>query len=314
MYSNVNMATQAGIDTLIKWGISAENTILGEQAYRIGLTNYIEKLAKDSLYEQAQLRWLTTQERWLTETADLQAFKDSINTILEDSLLDPSEDEQLSALLDSSLTEPVWYDLFPYLGPKWDMARNYLAVYDSAFINSVKTPDLLHLKQELSPPNNPYAVVMDNASSDSLRVDGFSADSVWSDSLSMNTMANDSLSQISSSANSVEQRSAIDDYQSCVDLNISPSFRGGIQALLASISYPEGVIISPVTYRFFINERGIIDRFEPVAPASNAESNPDLINAINDRLASGVSFEPTIINGRSVRMVCEVLIDTSELE
>ena len=91
---------------------------------------------------------------------------------------------------------------------------------------------------------------MDNASSDSLRVDGFSADSVWSDSLSMNTTANDSLSQISSSANSVEQRSAIDDYQSCVDLNISPSFRGGIQALLASISYPEGVIISPVTYLF----------------------------------------------------------------
>ena len=127
-------------------------------------------------------------------------------------------------------------------------------------------------------------------------------------------MANDSLSQISSSANSFEQRSAIDDYQSCVDLNISPSFRGGIQALLASISYPEGVIISPVTYRFFINERGIIDRFELVAPASNAESNPDLINAINDRLASGVSFEPTIINGRSVRMVCEVVIDPSELE
>ena len=85
----------------------------------------------------------------LPKTADL-AFKDSINTILEDSLLDPSEDEQLSALLDSSLTEPVWYDLFPYLGPKWDMARNYLAVYDSAFINSVKTPGLLHLKQELS--------------------------------------------------------------------------------------------------------------------------------------------------------------------
>jgi hypothetical protein len=84
--------------------------------------------------------------------------------------------------------------------------------------------------------------------------------------------------------------------------------------LLASISYPEGVIISPVTYRFFINERGIIDRFEPVAPASNTESNPDLINAINDRLASGVSFEPTIINGRSVRMVCEVLINPYELE
>ena len=314
LYSDVDMATQVGIDTLIKWGISAENTILGEQAYRIGLINYIEKLTEDSFYKQAQTRWLTEQERWLSDKANLQAFKDSINIILEDSLLDPSEDEQLSALLDSSLTEPVWYDLFPYLGPEWDLARNYLTVYDSTFINSVKTPDLLHLKQELSPPNNPYAIVMDSTTSDSLRVDGFSADSVWSDSLSMNTMASDSLSQISSTANSVEQRSAIDDYQSCVDLNISPSFRGGIQALLANISYPEGVVISPVTYRFFINERGIIDRFEPMAAASNAESNPDLINAINDRLESGVSFEPTIINGRSVRMVCEIIIDPSELE
>ena len=110
----------------------------------------------------------------------------------------------------------------------------------------------------------------------------------------------------------MEQSSIIDEYQSCIDLNITPSFRGGIQVLLSSISYPEGVIISPVNYRFFINERGIIDRFETVDSASNSVINPDLLDAINDRLESGVSFEPTIINGRSVRLVCEVVIDVSE--
>ena len=130
------MGNEVEIDSLISWGMSAENSVLGEQAYRIGLTNYIENITLDSLYQQALSRWLTEQERWLTDyTANLLAFKDSINTILEDSLLDPLKEEQLSALLDSTLNEPIWYDLFPYRGPNWDMARNYLAVYDSVFMN-----------------------------------------------------------------------------------------------------------------------------------------------------------------------------------
>ncbi len=130
----------------------------------------------------------------------------------------------------------------------------------------------------------------------------------------MDSFSNDSLTQISDLASSVEERSTIDDYQSCVDLDSTPSFRGGLQALLSSISYPEGVIISPVSYRFFINERGIIDRFENVDSTSNAELSPDLVDAINSRLASEVAFEPTIINGRSIRIVCEIVIDPSELE
>jgi hypothetical protein len=69
-----------------------------------------------------------------------------------------------------------------------------------------------------------------------------------------------------------------------------------------------------VSYRFFINERGIIDRFETVDSASNTELSPDLVDAINSRLASEVAFEPTIINGRSIRIVCEIVIDPSELE
>jgi hypothetical protein len=38
------------------------------------------------------------------------------------------------------------------------------------------------------------------------------------------------------------------------------------------------------------------------------------VEAINARLASEVAFEPTIINGRSIRLVCEIVIDPSELE
>ena len=75
--------------------------------------------------------------------------------------------------------------------------------------------------------------------------------------------------------------------------------------------HPERVFISPVNYRFFINERGIIDRFEIVDSASNSVIRPDLVDAINDRLESGVSFEPTIINGRSIRLVCDLVIDLS---
>jgi len=314
LYNNFEMGAEVGLDSLFSWGISARNSILGEQAYRIGLTHYIENITMDSLYQQDQARWLTEKERWVTGQANLRAFKDSIEISLEDSLLDPMEEEELAALLDSNLVEPVWYDLFPYTGPNWDIARNYLAVYDSVFMNPVKNPDLMRLKQELTPPENPYAIAVDSSLNDSLEVHGFSADSLQPDSLSMDSFSNDSLTQVSDLANSVEEGSTIDDYQSCADLDSTPSFRGGIQALLSSISYPEGVIISPVSYRFFINERGIIDRFETVDSASNAELSPDLVEAINARLASEVAFEPTIINGRSIRLVCEIVIDPSELE
>ena len=314
LYNNFEMGAEVGLDSLFSWGISARNSILGEQAYRIGLTHYIENITMDSLYQQDQARWLTEKERWVTGQANLLAFKDSIEISLEDSLLDPMEEEELAALLDSNLVEPVWYDLFPYTGPNWDIARNNLAVYDSVFMKPVKNPDLMRLKQELTPPENPYAIAVDSSLNDSLEVHGFLADSLQPDSLSMDSFSNDSLTQVSDLANSVEEGSTIDDYQSCADLDSTPSFRGGIQALLSSISYPEGVIISPVSYRFFINERGIIDRFETVDSASNAELSPDLVEAINARLASEVAFEPTIINGRSIRLVCEIVIDPSELE
>ena len=314
LYNSFEMGEELGLDSLFSWGISAGNSILGEQAYRIGFTHYIENITLDSLYQQDQARWLTEQERWVTDQANLLAFKDSIEISLEDSLLDPMEEDELAALLDSNLVEPVWYDVFPYTGPNWDIARNYLAVYDSVFTNPVKHPDLMRLKQELTPPENPYAVAVDSSLNDSLEVHGFSADSLQPDSLSMVSFLNDSLTQISDLASSVEGQSTLDDYQSCADLDSTPSFRGGIQALLSSISYPEGVIISPVSYRFFINERGIIDRFETVDSASNAELSPDLVDAINARLASEVAFEPTIINGRSIRLVCEIVIDPSDLE
>ena len=264
------------------------------------------------MYQQALSRWLSEQERWVTDRANLLAFKDSVEIILEDSLLDPLKDEQLSALLDSTLNEPIWYDLFPYRGPNWDMARNYIAVYDSVFINPVKNANILRLKQELILPINPYFVDLDSLLNDTSHIDTFSTESVLPDSLSIKPFSKDTLSQNIDLTSSMEQSSIIDEYQSCIDLNITPSFRGGIQVLLSSISYPEGVIISPVNYRFFINERGIIDRFETVDSASNSVINPDLLDAINDRLESGVSFEPTIINGRSVRLVCEVVIDVSE--
>ena len=312
LYTNFQMGIEVEIDSLFSWGISAENSVLGEQAYRIGLTSFIENITLDSLYQQALSRWLSEQERWVTERANLLAFKDSVEVILEDSLLDPLKDEQLSALLDSTLNEPIWYDIFPYRGPKWDMARYYIAVYDSVFMNPVKNANILHLKQELILPINPHFVDLDSSLNDTSHIDTFSTESVLPNSLSIKPFSNDSLSQNTDLTSSMEQRSIINEYQSCIDLNITPSFRGGIQVLLSSISYPEGVIISPVNYRFFINERGIIDRFETVDSASNSVISPDLVDAINDRLESGVSFEPTIIDGRSVRLICEVVIDVSE--
>ena len=184
----------------------------------------LRSITLDSLYQQALSRWLSEQERWVADHANLLAFKDSVEVILEDSLFDPLKEEQLSALLDSTLNEPIWYDLFPYRGPNWDMARNYLAVYDSVFMSAVKNAGILRLKQELILPENPYFVDVDSSLNDSSQIDSFSADSVFSDSLSTKLFSNDSLSQKTDLTSSMEQSSIINDYQSCIDLNISPSF------------------------------------------------------------------------------------------
>ena len=88
-----------------------------------------------------------------------------------------------------------WFFLFPFRGRNWDMARNYIAVYDSVFMNPVKNATILRLKQELILPINPYFVDLDSSLNDTSHIDTFSTVSVLPDSLSIKPFSKDSLSQ-----------------------------------------------------------------------------------------------------------------------
>jgi hypothetical protein len=80
-------------------------------------------------------------------------------------------------------------------------------------------------------------------------------------------------------------------------------------AFLSRIPFPRGIVITPVTYRFYINERGIIDDFELL----DDDVSPELLEAIEATLSQETSFEPSLQDGRSIRLVCDITLDPGEL-
>lgn len=295
-------------DSVMKWGQRALNEVLGEQAYRLAFEEYLHQTTADSAYKSRLMNWMTLQREWEEKQSNFNTRKDSIRAVLNDTLLDPEIEDQLQASLDSTLSEPIWFDSFPYTGDEWDRARVYLASYDTSFSKNIQAPYLQKLALELRQPENPYLVVADTTASDSTNL--FTAN------LRDSTILNDSLraenpeafADSSERLNQLEH-ATMQGYTNCSDIGITPEFRGGMVAFLSRIPFPSGIVITPVTYRFYINERGIIDDFE----ALDDDVSPELLEAIEATLSQETSFEPSLQDGRSIRLVCDITLDPGEL-
>lgn len=299
-------------DSVMLWGQQAQNERLGEQAYRLAFEQYLNQITADSLYQLRLTDWLTLQTEWEKEQVKFEFWQDSLRAALDDSLADPAIEDHIRSGLDSTLSEPVWFDYFPYIGDDWDRARTHLARYDTSFSRSIQARYLQKLATELTLPENPYIVDVDTMTVDTTGMGSMTTDladstrSILPDSLD----AEATVAGLDSTRNhSTSEDGMSSGYTHCNDLGVSPEFRGGLNAFLSRIPYPEGVIISPATYRFYINERGIIDNFELL----DVDLSPELSEAIEVTIEQGTSFEPTLQDGRSLRLVCDIILDPSEL-
>ena len=192
--------------------------------YLEAATLYIEEAkhtAPDSLPDRKD--WFLAQERWEQQKQELAEVKDSVRIVLADSVLGnvyreryfrdrfdrvlpdslrpdtklgEREMEFFQQISDSTVTEPVWFDLFPFRGALWDSARVALDEYLAIAGSSPQKPRITKLAASLVVPEDPNAVVepiMEELAPDSAQMDSLGVGVIGVDSLSVGTVGMDSL-------------------------------------------------------------------------------------------------------------------------
>jgi hypothetical protein len=125
-------------------------------------------------------------------------------------------------LIDSSLAEPEWKNLFPYYGDNWENARININLFLTSFGNSKLVPRVRTLKTELEKPKEEVVEVEQSPEAE------------------------------------LENN---DSGLSCVDLENKPEVRGGLANFIASIGSFD-TSIDELIYNLTINQRGVVEEFE----------------------------------------------------
>ena len=191
---------------------SLKNPELQPILYKEAALIYIEeakKAAPDSLPGATQ--WFQKQDRWEYEADQFAALKDTVRTVLNDSLpgnlaridflrgklkgvlpdsvepgrrFDDSVLNTLQQVADSTLIEPEWFVLFPFKGAYWDSARVVLGQYLDTASSSEEKQQMQLLATSLKVPEDPNAIEPEPAEA-LPDTSGFSADGLPSDSLNV---------------------------------------------------------------------------------------------------------------------------------
>lgn len=232
---------------------------------------YIEEAkqsAPDSLPDRSG--WFLAQEQWELQKQELAEVKDSVRIVLADSVIgntyrlqffrDRFEEREefweifpdslspetklgdremqfFQQLSDSSLTEPVWFELFPFQGALWDSARVTLDEYLASAGSSPQKPRITKLAASLVVPEDPNAipVVLEEMMPDSARTDSLGIpiedgrlvpeagiDSMGVDSMGVDSIGVDSLS-VDGSSSGIPATMASDSTSSASQDSLRPS-------------------------------------------------------------------------------------------
>jgi tetratricopeptide (TPR) repeat protein len=128
-------------------------TTLAPEALFRAASLYMDKARKDPAFIQRYEELDRAREAFDREKEDFAALRDSAETVLADTSLSEDQHEYWSTLIDSTLTEPDFSELYPYNGAEWDSARVILAEipvrfpqYDknervNLLLNEIRLPD-----------------------------------------------------------------------------------------------------------------------------------------------------------------------------
>ncbi len=242
---------------------------IAERALFDGIQTYITIAKKDSGFTEAIAEWNQFNEDWETKIESLEAEKDSARIALTDSNITNSDSLYFSGLLDSTLTEPDFREVFPYKGAYWDSTRSRINLFldnypASVYMNQIKTLEL-----EFALPVEPVSENFEEV---------------------------------------IPELNPSKDYLSCEDVDQNVFIRGGKESFLELVQIPEGIQETEISFLFFINFRGIIDEFKLSSETRNEQLVNAFVTAIEENVtfdpvlvegeATSVSCEVTFTFGQ----------------
>ncbi|MBO6524959.1 MAG: tetratricopeptide repeat protein [Balneolaceae bacterium] len=197
-----------------------------------GIQTYIAIAKKDSGFTEAIAEWNQLNEEWKTRINSFEIEKDSARIALSDTNIANSDSLYFSGLLDSTLTEPEFKDVFPYRGTYWDSTRSKINLFLSNYSTSVYANQVKTLELEFEFPVDPST----------------------ENPVEVTPELNPST-----------------DYVSCDDIDQNVFIRGGTDNFLEFVEIPSGIQEDEISFLFFINFRGIIDEFKLASDTQNQE-------------------------------------------
>lgn len=236
-------------DRLVELAEGNPETGVGALALYDAIEIYMKLGMKDSTFRTDFNKWQTAHDDFTVRTRDLKQQQDSAKVILSDTLqvLSPQDSLYYSELLDSSLTQPDYSELFPYTGANWDSTRSKIAIYKSLFPRGAQIKKVNKLEGELKVPQEKEE------------------------------------ENESDSPEDAEPRGE-SEYLKCEDIQEQLYVRGGLDNFLRSVSIPEEVRERSIIFLFYVNQRGIIDEFKLASDNQNQALIDSFISAIDNGL------------------------------
>lgn len=234
---------------------------------------YMAAGKEDSLYIPKMEEWSRANREWDENSETLSMLKDSARAALNDTTLTLTEEQrsQYQAVMDSTLEEPDFVELYPYRGEHWDSARaaidTFMVYFDTSGLKAkvARLEKELELPSEIEVPQEPEEEKVPE----------------------------------------LENVSLPGEYLSCEELEVELEIRGSMEQFMAVISKPDETDINEIRYLFKVNQRGIIDEYE--LQTEEASLDAEWIENFEENIENSLLFEPVLKDGQAVRVECTVI-------
>ncbi|MBO6794237.1 MAG: tetratricopeptide repeat protein [Balneolaceae bacterium] len=260
-------------EQLASLAIAHKGEAFSHRALYDAITIYINLGKSDSVFKANYPIWVAEKANWESTKQEFSILQDSLREAFTDTTLQLSVADSVyyETMLDSTLTEPDIDQYFPYQGAYWDSTRTQIETFTKEFTSSNFIKTVRIWQQEFKVPEPEVEeIIIENE-----------------------PVATDST-----------QVSLLDEsgYINCTELEIEPQIRGGIATFNQVLNVPDGTEEEFITFRFLINQRGIVDEFELASETENER----LVTAYQNAIESFITFEPVLFEGEAQMIACNI--------
>jgi tetratricopeptide (TPR) repeat protein len=155
IYSNVDTVTHVHkAESLKKLASFTTDKELASGYLQQAAFFYMQNAVSDTSFQRKRHNYETSQLEWKQKEKEFAQFKDSIRTMMKDSTVQADSIKMLTykKLSDSTLKQPDFSPLFPYLGQVWDSSRSILSVIKSSYASTTAGKNMELLRAEIELP------------------------------------------------------------------------------------------------------------------------------------------------------------------